>query len=273
MLRLWLTAITIYLTSSVALAQADVFWQQQAIGFLQQYELVQSPGAENSFFRSIHAHAETILKRYPPSEWFYVSVGRSGAAIAADLSVMSEMNSEIQIKTLAWSSLRENKKYLEPAVAQFGDGYLRAYLPRTHKKILFIDYTQTGDSIVALNSFLQDIYGKGRFGYYLMLSPENQIGLRFYLHRRLPRPLKMVTLSHRDLFYKALQLQGLDTFAQYGRFPLRAAYSDFAGNVANVRLEHSASYEEFIDWVRYAHDTFLPGRRAVVRSCRAIFSF
>lgn len=268
--RFFIILFLVFSLNTTAGAQSESFWEQQAIGFLQDYELVKSPGSEKIFFEAVHAHTQAILKRFPPSEWFYVSVGRSGAAIAADLKVMSARNSEIEIKTLAWSSLRENKSHIEARVVQFADEYLREYLPKTHKKVLFIDYAQTGDSVVSLNSFLKDIYAKSRYGFYLLLSPENGFALRFYLGRHLPDPTKFARLRGRDIFLRALQIQGLDAFAEYGRFPVKAAYAEFKGKVSKIVIPRNPAEQEFIDWFQHAHEEF--NSKALIRSCRAIFS-
>lgn len=259
----------IFVLNAPAQAQYRSFWEQEAIGFLQDYDLVRAPGTERAFFQAVHKHTQDILERFPPSEWYYVSVGRSGAAIAADLNVLSESRPEIEIKTIAWSGLRETKNQLPSAVAEFADSYLKNHLPQTSKKILFIDYAQTGDSIVSFDSFLKTIYQRGRYGYYLLLSPENGFALRYYLYRHMPRPTKFAALAGRDLLYKALKIQGLDHFAEYGRFTVKSFFMDYAGNASAITLPRQRVHEELVDWIRNSHRQFLS--TVPVRTCRAIF--
>ncbi len=262
--------VLFYILRSVADADAENFWKDNAIGLFQDYEKATARGAESAFFQSIQTQSARILKKFPPTEWEYVSVGRSGAAIAAYLQVLAESQPEIQIKTLAWSSLRESKKYLDAGVAQFASEYLRLQLPNTSKKTLFIDYVQTGDSVVALNSFLQDLKHQRGYGFYLLLSPEHSVALRLYLKRRLPRASTMVVLSGKDLLFKALQLQSLDFYAEFGRLPIKLAFEEFHGNAQNVKVESQPAQVELVDWLRSVHER--NSSPSLVRSCRAIFS-
>lgn len=274
-MRVLLITVVLAFICRGVFASSDNFWREHAIGILQNRDLVLAANAEKSFVESIQNQTRNILNTFPPSEWSYVSVGRSGAAIAGQLEVLSETRPEIEIKTLAWSSLRESKQNLEPALVQFANEYLELQLPRTNKRILFVDYVQTGDSIVALHSFLKDLRPKGQIGYYLLLSPEHASGVKFFLKKRIPRESKLVVLSGKDLLLKALQLQTTDYYAEYGRLPIKGAYQEFKGVAANVVPEPQAAHQELVDWLRAAHHQeqwSADSGNGLVRSCRWLFT-
>lgn len=156
---------------------------------IQVASVMASPGEPNlekissdcpSCFKEITAATDSLLSRFPLGEFEYVFVGRSPAPIEADLEARGISNFTRIPLSDARGHLAKSENSLK--------AWLSRKLPivtepaRTNKKILLIDFADTGTSLTIVQELAHEIYlqGGGRSVEVLALEARYSISRNYF---------------------------------------------------------------------------------------------
>lgn len=131
-----------------------------------------SSGITQGEFSQIRDIAEEVLDQFPPTEYFYVGLGRSPTPIIAYFHATGIQGA----RNLPLSGFRlyppsENRDHSHQTLFVFWEGkilnHFRLFLPTLEelgdKKIILIDYAQFGESLSSARAYLNKYYdGLGR---------------------------------------------------------------------------------------------------------------
>jgi len=171
-------------------------------------------------FKEVKTVSQRILNLYPSSEYRYVGIGRSPTLFTATLMLMGA-----DVSTLPVTDARKILNLEEQQRDQFQDYLIERLKRKSKKKILFIDFVNSGESVLILDSVFASLQKSSHlpeYSFHLL----SQAGLNWSLKRELT--------------------QGLTA-----SYSLRALSRDLGAELLNHNFDYYAPYFEYRPLVQF----------------------
>ncbi|MEO0335664.1 MAG: hypothetical protein AAF202_04690 [Pseudomonadota bacterium] len=132
-------------------------------------------------FELFDSFAQRILSDYPPSQYFYVGVGRSPAVLMAILASRSPENwANLPASAAKWMTFYKLENPDSEVVTHFN-----RFLPTTEtlggRKVLLIDHVQSGLGLKNVKSLAQGILGRNHVDSLVVVQEEALENHRYLL--------------------------------------------------------------------------------------------
>lgn len=162
-----------------------------------------------------------IQKNYPPSDYIYVGVGRSPALVTAFLDALGSEVINLPLSNL--SNKKEGQSLDYNTLSKHFESFL---LTDSKKKMLFIDFSTRGRTILALEEIIETLRFKGlfnlanKFEFFLMVDQmDYEVHVKKALESSLNSNFSVYTLSRKPKSLGvALREQHFDNFSMYYQY-------------------------------------------------------
>ena len=199
-------------------------------------------------FEEIQSVSEEIMTKFPPNQYFYVGVGRSPTPFMAYIQAIDPTASvNIPISSFRARLTGASSSYHHPLSLEHEAKLNRHFMKLLNleqignRKILLIDFSERGDTLISLNQYLSKYlrltHKPNKVEMLALASPNNFD--RIATNMRGTNNATVISLRERPLLSSKLTLQRYDPVAEYGAFHIWNP---------DARTDDLKPNEEFIDF-------------------------
>ena len=174
-------------------------------------------------YQQIRALSISLLRRFPPDNFYYLGLGRSPTPVIAFLEASYIPSATIPLSAFRYGT--ENQPELAEDKISDLDNHFERFLPKPEvlgtKELLIIDYTDSGQSLVAGLNYIKKYYANFSENIVIKklgIHPKASSGKDFFAANF--DESERLCMSHLPLLQGFIRGTSYDWFAQHGSFDI-----------------------------------------------------